>query len=119
MLRGHPETVARQHPVEGAAVVVGLGRREVAPGVARDLDLDVGGAGCGERRELGRDVPVRVRAEVGEDGRGGVVGDDDAARAQQGGQQRREGGARAQLDGGEVRDVKVPQGRAEGGLQRG
>lgn len=124
VLRGHPEAVARQHAVEGATVVVVVvrrcgGRREVAPRVARDLDVRRGGVARGEGRELRPDVPGDVRAEVGEHGRGGIVGDDDAARAQQGGQQRGEGGAGTQLDGGEVRDVEVRQGRAEGALERG
>lgn len=67
-------------------------------------------------RHLGPHVPRDVGAQVGDDGRRRVVGDDGAAGAQEGREEGREGRARAELQGGEAGDVEVARRGAEGPL---
>lgn len=118
VLPRHPEAVARQDPVEGAAVPPGKRRGQVAPRVARDLD-GRGAPGGPRRRGPGPQVPARVLAEVGDHRGRGVVGDDDAPRAEEGREQRGKGGAGAKLEDGEVGDVEILEGRAQGGVDEG
>lgn len=113
VLPRHPQAVADEDPVKDTAVPLGQGRGQLTPGVA--LDLDGGGeAGGGGGRELGAGVAHGVGAEVGDDGRGRVVGQDDAGGAEQGGQQGGQGGAGAQLQDREAGDVEGGEWRAVG-----
>lgn len=111
VLPRHPEAVTHKHPVERVMVLRGKRRREVPPRVTVCLH-DPSQAAAAGGRELGPRVPRDVVLEVGDDSRGGVVRDEHAAGAEQRREQGGEGGAGAQLGGGQAGDVEAGEGRA-------
>lgn len=124
MLPGHPETIAAQDTVKGVVAVIvvvvivdgGGGRRgKLAPCVAVYLD-DVGDLAMGRQGWL--QIARGIGTQIGNDSRGGIVGQHHSLGAEKAGQQGRERGAGAELDGGQACDIKDGQvGRAAGGCQ--